>query len=372
MDSRQRVLLTLDHREADRVPVDYWASSQFTTRLQAHLGAANQEELLRLLGVDSRYVQGPSLAGLELRQREDGLVEDLWGVGRRTVTVDGPHYSWTYKEVAVSPLAGVTTVAEVDGYPRWPSPDWWDYSHVAEECARHPGYAVVLAGDRLDRTCQLKTACYLRGMEQFLIDLVLDPALAEAILRHIVEYHLEYGRRVFEAAQGRADIFMMGDDFGTQTGLMVSRDLWRRYFRAGFRQFIDLAHKYGLKVMHHTCGAVRELIPEFIDAGLDILQSLQPRAAGMDLAELKREFGRHICFHGSIDIQQTLPYGTPREIEAEVAARMAAGKPGGGFIISTAHDILPDVSLANVIALFESYRKYGNYVAVADRVAGQA
>jgi len=361
MQPRERVSSALAHREPDRVPIDYWASPQFTPRLLARLGLASQEELLARLGVDLRYVHGPSYVGLDLRSYPDGTTEDLWGVRRRTVTVVGPGFEWTYREVVQPPLADAATPGEVEAYSRWPSPDWWDYSSIEDQCRRAAGYAVVLGADRLDRTAQLKTAFYLRGMERFLTDLVTDPKLAEAILRPIVEYYLEYNRRVFEAARGRADIFFMGDDFGMQQGPIVSPDLWRTYFRAGFRQFIDLAHEYDLKVMHHTCGSVRKLIPEFIDAGLDILQSVQPRAVDMDLAELKREFGRDISFQGSIDIQHTLPHGTPEEVRAHVREQMHAGKPGGGFIACTAHDLLPDVPVENALVLFEAYHEFGAY-----------
>ena len=361
MKARERVLCALSHAEPDRVPIDCWASPQFTPRLLGHLGLTSEEELLNQLGVDLRYVRGPSYAGLELRAHPDGTTEDLWGVRRRTVTVLGPTFQWSYKEVVESPLAGATTAAEVDAYPRWPSPDWWDYAPLPHQCRRHADYAVVLGADRLDRTAQVKPAFYLRGMERFLTDLVLEPRLAEAILRHITEYYLEYNRRVFEATKGLADIFLMGDDFGTQQGPIVSLDLWRKYFRPGFRRFVDLAHAYGLKVMHHTCGSVRQLIPEFVDAGLDILQSLQPRAAGMDLRKLKREFGRHISFHGSIDIQHVLPRGTPDEVRRHARQQLRAGMPGGGFIVCTAHDILPDVPTENVVALFEAYHQFGSY-----------
>jgi len=343
------------------VPVDFWAVAETKQRLLAYLGLVTEEELLRYLGADLRYVVGPSFVGLERRRWPDGTTEDLWGVRRATITVQGNGYSWTYKEVTHSPLQAMTSVAEIEAYPGWPRAEWWDYSRVAEQCEHHAGYAVVSAGDRLDRTAQLKPAMYLRGMEQFLMDLTLEPVLADAIIEHIVDYYLEYNRRVFEAAQGKFDIFMMGDDFGMQTGPMVSVDMWRRFFRKGFRQYCDLAHKYGLKVMHHTCGSVRPLIPDFINAGLDILQSLQPRARDMDLAELKREFGRDLCFHGSLDIQETMPRGTPEDVRAEVKARMAAGKPGGGFIISTAHNLLPDVPLSNILALYDACREFGAY-----------
>jgi uroporphyrinogen decarboxylase len=202
---------------------------------------------------------------------------------------------------------------------------------------------------------------YLRGIEQILIDLVENPALVECMLEHINGYYLEYNRRVFEAAEGQIDVFMMGDDFGTQVGPMMSKATWRRFFGKGFRAYIDLAHRHGIRVMHHTCGAVRPLIPHFIDAGLDILQSLQPRAAGMDLAGLKQDFGRDLVFHGSVDIQRTLPFGTPDEVRAEVRRQLDVGKPGGGFIICTAHNIQIDVPLPNVVALIRAYQDYGWY-----------
>lgn len=361
MNSKERVLTALSHQEPDRVPCDCWMTPDVSERLQAHLGLSSHEELLRFFGVDLRYVMGPSYVGQEFRTHPDGTVEDLWGVRRRVMTVEREGYQFTYKHVAVAPLARMETVADVEGYDHWPSPDWWDYSTVAADCEQYDGYAVVNAGDRLDRTAQFKPMMYLRGMEQAYIDLVENPKIAEAIISHIRDYFLEYNRRVFEAARGKIDVFMMGDDFGTQKGMMMDLATWRRFFKPNFAAYIELAHRYGMKVMHHTCGAVRELIPEFIECGLDILQSLQPRAAGMNLAELKREFGRHICFHGSIDIQQTLPHGTPSDVRDMVQRQMEAGKPGGGFIISTAHNIPPETPTENVIALFEAYKEFGGY-----------
>ncbi|HID05663.1 MAG TPA: hypothetical protein EYP10_00795, partial [Armatimonadetes bacterium] len=306
MTSHERVMTTLQHCEPDRVPVDYWAVSEVTERLKKHFGFKTDEELLHHFNVDLRYVRGPSYIGLELRRHPDGTVEDLWGVRRRVVTIEGNGYRWSYKHVVEPPLAGATSVHDIEKH-RWPSPDWWNYSTIADECERHRkrGYAVVNAGDRLDRTAQFKPFMYIRGMEQAYIDLIKNPDIAEAIIAHIRDYFLEYNRRVFEAADGKIDIFMMGDDFGTQRGLMVDVETWRRFFKPGFKAFIELAHSFGIKVMHHTCGSVVELIPDFIECGLDILQSLQPRAVGMDLKVLKREYGKYLCFHDGIDVQRT-------------------------------------------------------------------
>lgn len=363
LSSRERALAALAHQETDRVPIDFWAVREVLARLQQHYGFEDVEALRAFIGVDFRTLPGPSIAGLRRRQYDDGTVEDLWGVRRRVVAFGQGQQGGTYEEVAHSPLAGATSVQEIERYPGWPSPDWWDYSGIAAQAraAREAGCCVVYAGDRLDRTAQLKTAMYLRGTEQIMLDLVENPALVECLLEHINAYYLEYNRRVFEAAGGYIDIFMMGDDFGSQVGPLMSVAAWRRFFEKGFRAYIDLAHRYGIRVMHHTCGGVRPLIPLFVEAGLDILQSLQPRAAGMDLAELKREFGRHISLHGSIDIQGTLPFGTPEDVRAEVAQRIRVGKPGGGFIICTAHNIQVDVPLCNIVALIDAYHEFAWY-----------
>jgi uroporphyrinogen decarboxylase len=383
--ARQRVLQAAARTRPDRIPVDYWADGEVTGRLVRRLGVADKEALLQRLGVDLRYVSGPVAPARE----RDGLFEDHWGVLRRPVTVEGVDrtgraWSWSYQHVHTAPLERATSVAEIERHP-WPSAEAWDYSGVRAECerARATGCAVVCGGDRLDRTAQLKPATYLRGIEQFLSDLVLEPALAECILEHIAAYYLDYNERVFHAAScvpneprdqpgaaprapegarsGRddqpIDIFFMGDDLGTQTSLWVSPRMYRRFFKERFRRFCDLAHRHGLKTMYHTCGNVLALVPELIDCGLDILQSLQP--AAMDLAALKREYGRALAFQGGIDIQQTMPHGTPDDVRREVADRAALLGEGGGYIFCTAHNLLPDVPTENLEALFDAYREQG-------------
>jgi len=257
-------------------------------------------------------------------------------------------------------MAGFSSAREVEQYD-WPSPKELDFQGLEEEwIAFHP-YAVVYAGDRLDRTCQLKTLMYLRGVEQALMDLVLHPKLVEAILERVREYYLSYNERLFRAAGKSIDLFMMGDDFGDQNGSLMSLGMWRKYFRNGFERYVSLAHQYGIPVMHHTCGSVREVIPDMIDCGLDVLQSLQPGAKDMDLVGLKREFGRDLCFHGGIDIQEVLPRGSPDDVRNHVQRVVQAGKPGGGYIACTAHAIQPDVSTENVLAMLEACEKYSAY-----------
>ena len=361
LTSRERVMLALAHREPDRVPMDFWATPEVKAAVQRHFGFKTPEELLNYFGVDFRVAAIPRYIGPALKTHSDESRNDVWGVRRQTVAFGAGAQAGTYQELLASPLASMTTAREIDNYSGWPSPDGWDYSHAAEECRQYPKHCVMARGDRLDRTAQLKPAMYLRGVEQIMLDLALSPEIVDCINEHIVTYFLELNRRVFESAQGGIDIFMMGDDFGTQTGPLLSVEMWKRFYEPGFRKYIELAHRYGIKVMHHTCGSVRPLIPLFIDAGLDILQSLQPRAANMNLRELKNEFGRHLSFQGGLDIQQTLPRGTPADVKHEVQDRLDAAKTGGGYILCTAHNLQADTPMENIIALFEAYHEFGKY-----------
>ncbi|HUT37208.1 MAG TPA: uroporphyrinogen decarboxylase family protein [Planctomycetota bacterium] len=363
MDSRERVALALAHREPDRVPVDYWAAPEATGKLLRRLGLRSQEQLLQRLDVDFRYIDGPRYVGPESRRARDGSVEDHWGVPRVRVSVGTGDRAAAYWEVARFPLADAKSVDEIRDYPHWPSPTWFDYAVVREQvaAARRTGRVVVFMGDRLNRCAQLKPAMYLRGVEQILLDFALAPDIAEAILARIAAFYLEYAKRTLEAAGGGIDVFMMGDDFGTQTGPFLSPAMWRRFLRPGFQALTRLGRRYGCKVAHHSCGSIRPIMPDLIECGLDILNPLQPDVADMDHRELKREFGRSLSFHGSISIQRTLPFGTPRDVRREVRERMATLAPGGGFIFCTAHNIQGDTPVRNIEALFDAYRTLGRY-----------
>ena len=363
MTARERVKMAINFEEPDRIPIDNWMVPEIKKRCMNYWGCDSEEELLAFLGVDVRDNYGPSYVGQTFKEFDDGTVADLWGVRRKIVTYGkGTPHEGIFKEVAWSPLEHMTSVEEINAYEGWPSPDWWDYSKMREECAYwHPEYFVLNKGDRLDRTAQLKPMMYLRGIEQTYIDLARNPKIVECIRDHIVNYFVEYNPRVFEAGGDEVDMFMMGDDMGGQRGPLLSVEMWRRYFRDAYRKYCDIAHKYGLKVMYHTCGDVYKLIPEFIENGLDCLQSLQPQATNMDIKRLKQEFGKDLSFQGGMDIQQILPLGTPDDVRKMVKYAADNAKKGGGYIFGTAHNIQADTPMENVAALFEGYHEYGVY-----------
>ncbi len=359
--ARQRAREALSHREPDRVPVDFWSTAETDARLLEHMGLANREELLEAFAVDFRYIAGPEYTGPPVQIHDDGTRYDLWGVPRRQVGVKGDGWEQIYWEVVSYPLADCASVADVEAYDKWPSPDWFDYSVIREQCARCDDYCVVFEGDRLNRIAQLKPAMYLRGADQILVDMMVAPDLFDAIVGRISEFYLEYQRRILQAADGAIDLLMTGDDFGMQNGPIMAPEQWRARLKPGFAAFIELAHQYGVPVMHHTCGSVFELIPDFIDAGLDVLQSLQPEARDMDPARMKKLYGADLAFQGGISIQRTLPFGTPHEVREEARHLFEAMKPGGGFFAGTSHKIQADTPVENVVALIEAYREFGTY-----------
>ena len=410
MTHRQRVLDAVNHKVPDRIPIDFWAVPEVFGQLRQALSLPDDEAVRARFDVDLRYFNGPALKSRPPADLPEGVVQDHWGVQRQRHTVsgqrrDGTEYSWTYGHLIRSPLAAATSVADVERHA-WPTADLWDYSGVRAACQalKDAGYCVVAGADRLDRTAQLKPAMYLRGVETFLTDLALEESIAECILQHVADYYLEYNRRLFEAAgqirgegvsplrregilpsqmlsdpetagetpathkggtpsprSGPIDIFFMGDDMGTQASTYVSPDMYRRFFKKRLAAYCEQAHRYGMKTMYHTCGRVAPLVGDFIDAGLDILQSLQPQAMGEELAALKREYGRHLAFQGGIDIQGVLPRGTPDEVAEHVRSRAEILGEGGGYIFGTAHNILPDTPTENILALVEAYRRYGKY-----------
>ncbi|MFH1024292.1 MAG: uroporphyrinogen decarboxylase family protein [Planctomycetota bacterium] len=362
MNSRDRVFRTLKHETPDRVPVDVWLSKGTKEKIAA-AWKMTEAEFLDAHDVDFRYIEGPRYVGPALRKFPDGTEEDLWGVRRTRVNAWTPEGREHYEELARSPLATATTPDEIENYSHWPSPDWYDFSDIARQCetVRRKGRVAVFVGDRLNRVAQLKPAMYLRGVEAIFMDMSLNPEVAHAIFRRIRTFYAAYMTRILDAANGRLDIFLTGDDFGSQNGPLVSPAMWTEFLGEGFADYVRLATSNNVRVMHHSCGSIRPIIPLLAERGLDILQSLQPEAAGMDPREIKAEFGKRLAFQGGISVQKTLPFGTPEDVRREVKRVRETLAPGGGYIFCTSHNIQADAPLRNIQALLDAYREYGNY-----------
>lgn len=361
---KERALQAINHREPDRVPVDYSAKDEVTKTLIQYYGCRNQDELLEQFRVDFRYVDPVDrllyndhlYRGPEMRRYPDGSWDDVWGVRHKRVPYQTAFGGGIYNEPVGAPLRDATTVAEVDAYP-WPDPAWYDFSGVAAQCALYPDHAIVggvwaaIFGD----------AWRMQGLDTFLMNLIAAPAVAEAILRHVEEFYLAINDRFFQAAPGKVAIFYHGGDLGMQDRLLISPMMFRRFVKPGLARLTEQGHKYGAKVMYHTCGAVRDILPDLIEIGTDILDPVQAAATGMDLKELKQEFGEDICFHGGISTQTVLPIMTPEEVRDEVRRVLDIMMPGGGYILQSDQSLQPDVPIENIVAMYEAAQEYGVY-----------
>lgn len=363
MNSRDRVFTSLRHEEPDRVPIDYWASSEVNALLLKHFHFSSQEELLNHFNVDFRYLAGPAYIGPKLFVHPDGSINDHFGVPRKTVAYGKGSAQGRYQEVTDYPLAQAASVDEVASYPHWPKAEWFDYDCVRQQArqAYEKEKVVVFMGDRLNRCAQLKPAMYVRGVEQILMDTLINPEIAHTIFNKIADFYVRYCELVLDAGDGMIDVLFTGDDFGTQTNTFISVDMWRRFLQPGFKSFIEAGHRYQCLVAHHTCGSIYPLIPDFIDCGLDILNPLQPEVENLDHQRVKEEFGKKLSFHGGISIQNTMPKGSPRDVMGEVKKRFTSLAPQGGYIFCTAHNLQIDTPLENIVALFQAYLDYGKY-----------
>jgi len=347
MTGKERVLKAINHETADRVPVDFWATKDAENKLLSWFNLKDRETLLEKLGIDIKQVF-PEYTGPPLRSFTDGSKEDIWKVRRKAIWAGNA----TYDEITWYPLSGASSIEDLEKF-EWPAPGMFKTSDMEAVCNRYDRYAVLLCDERTNRTTVLHQGIYLRGMEQMMLDIALNPDFVHALFSKISRFYIDLNRKVFEAADGKIDILLVGDDIGTQNGLLLSPAQIREFFLPYLKKYVKLCKDFGVKAMFHSCGAIRELIPDLIDAGFDILNPIQVRAAGMVPAELKKEFGGRICFHGGVDVQKTMPCGTVEEVRKEVRERIDVMGKDGGYILAPTHNFQADVPIENMIAFYE-------------------
>jgi uroporphyrinogen decarboxylase len=380
---RERVLTALRHETPDRVPVDFLATCEIWDRLIEHLeldttgiGPAEyfepaREALLRRFEVDCRVLSYDQFCTPPDSLIHPGSHVNWWismnrstpnRMWRQVNPDDTFHDIWSthsYKmETAVGayegfktwPLSAATSVEDLKRHP-WPEPDWWDFSPVPEILRALDAHTPYHIRFRIGSVFEL--GWQLRGLEEFMIDLASQPALPVYIMERMTDILVENLRRVLAVAGDRLDMVYFYDDIATQQSLMISKKMWRQYVRPHHARLIEVAHQHGKPVMYHTDGSVRQMIPELIDMGVDLLNPLQPDAKDMDLGAIKAEFGGQLSFHGGVDIMRTLPKGKPEQVRAEVRERVRQLGPGGGYILCSSHHIQPDTPIANVIAMYD-------------------
>ena len=374
MTSRERVRMAVNHQEADRVPMDLWGSdsrlnTNFYLRLKETLGEQDQlGERIRpgstseyedytlsdRIGSDFRHINIGKPDGFKSYQDEKGNTIDEWGVGRKLI---GKHPSLTYH-----PLANAT-IEDLETYP-WPkmidegrirgleqrAKDWYENTDFAIT-------ATSATSGTIFELCQ-----YLRGIEQFLVDLYVEPEFAAALIEKVTDLLIELNVYYVKAVAPYIEWIEFTSDFGTQNAPFISPDCFEEFFLKPHQRLFSAvkAAAPNVKIFLHSCGSVRKLIPLFIQSGVEILSALQPLAAGMDSYELKAEYGDRLVFHGGVDAQEAIP-GTLEELREECRKRIEAFGPGGGYIFSPSNHFQNDVPVENFFKMYEFGREFGVY-----------
>ena len=379
---QERVNIALSHRRPDRVPVDFLAVPEIWELLAARLKIASAplddslffdprwEEILRRLEVDCRVISydqfcappesafpaGGRTEWWKVQSRstparmwrwvgEDSVATEIFGRRFKVQTNELGSY-----EENMPVLGKAESLADIQAH-RWPEPNWWDF---------RPVKAVVrdMNGDRRHHIrfrmgAVFELAWQLRGMENFLTEMAADPAIPTYMMERITDILVEVTRRLLHEAGDDIDMLYFYDDVGSNLSLLISKKMWRTFIRPCHEKLIAVAKQHGKQVMYHTDGAVRPLIPDLIEMGIDVLNPVQPGTTGMEPKELKRDFGQRLCFHGGVDIVHLLPKGSAEDVRE--AARRLANDLGrdGGYIMAGSHHIQCDTPLENIFALYE-------------------
>jgi uroporphyrinogen decarboxylase len=356
MKHRERIIAALNHEEPDRCPMQVSFTPEFADLLQRDMamgekvlnlsravhnphGGGNTYELERALGVDMLqtsvcWANGYYQAGAEYT--------DEWGVTWRSVPYETPFGTGHYTEIVGHPLANDGAISQYHS-PNPNRPELYQDAQWTIEQFKDEFWIVGVTV-----TTIWEAGWGLRGFERLLTDLVTNPDLAETILDIPYNYHLTAAKRLVEMG---VDMIWIGDDVGTQRAMLMSPKHWRRFLKPRMASFIAALKAINpqVKVAYHTDGTVWPIIPDLVEIGLDILNPVQP--ACMDPAEVKRLYGDRLCFWGSIDEQDTLPFGTPEKVRNEVITRLKTIGKDGGLIIGPTHHLQLDTPMENFWAM---------------------
>lgn len=339
MTSRERVLTALRHELPDRVPRDFWAEEPAWNRLLAHVGYRDRERLLRQLGIDLRHLDAP---GPPERAVGEGVFQNFWG--ERYVyqpTSWGP-----MREDIPGALATAGSLADLEAFA-WPSPDERDYSGLKRQAREDEEFALVYGfADVWQRPA------LVRGWEEMFLDMAAHPERVHFLCRKFTDYYLEDYTRAAEATSGRIDLYLLISDLGSQRGPLISLAMFRRFVAPYLAEMAGHIHRLGGRVLYHSCGAIGPFIPDLIELGVDVLDPIQPVTLDMAPESLKARYGGRLSFHGGIDMQKLLPFGTPEQVQAEARRYCEVLGSSGGYILGPAHFFQPDVPPENVLAAY--------------------
>jgi uroporphyrinogen decarboxylase len=370
--------MALNHQEPDRVPLDFGTGGNTspTPEVYSQLAKIYQvkgpvqyvphmmrlaqvdEIILQALEIDTRPIyMNPVSKGIR-PCTEPGFFYDEWGVKWREFDVGGV----IYREAAESPLQNAS-IDDLERYAWWPDPnDSQRYEGVqaaAQKLYQETDYALI--GCPAFNTVW-ERAYLLCGYARMLEGLVSDPEFVHAVFRKITDVVLIQLRQFLALAGSTLEVVKIGDDLGGQQNCLMSPATYRQTIKPYHQEIFNCIHQNSpAKAFLHTCGSVMKMLPDLVDAGVEILNPVQVSAKGMDTAILKRDFGSKLTFWGAVDTQWALPHGSQEDVKAEVHRRIQDLGPGGGYVVAPVHYVQSDVPAENVITMYQAALEYGRY-----------
>lgn len=344
MTSRERVFAALEHCQPDRCPVDLWLEDSTVQTLMKHFQIERPEELNDIFEADLQFVFPDSILP-EPEILPDGSWYDTMGTHRHRVRND----YCEYLEYASYPLAFAETVKDLEKYTRWPDPKAFDWEHFADKIGDLHDKRVI----KLHAGGIYEVAWGLRGQEQLLMDMIIEPEIVHYIMEKLCGYWCDFVRFALDAAGDKIDLVYTYDDIATQHTLIMSPEMLEEFVYPYHRRVNGIIKSYGKKIIYHSCGSVVSQIHRLREFPIDVLNPLQPLAKGMDFEILKDTWGDSLCFLGGIDVQHLLPKGSVEEVREEVRRAVSVLGKNGGYILSSAHYIQNDTPIENIKALFD-------------------
>lgn len=375
MNHRERVLKALNHEEPDRVPLDLGGScwsmvdvAYYNLKKYLHLGPCDDEvidrtwnlvakfdeRILEYFDIDIRRIYLREPEGYEVKIGEDKSFIDKWGFKRR---IKGP-----YSELIDHPLRYEEDINTIKKFKFFNLDNGMTkgLKNDAEYLKNNTDYAIAA---RKPMEGILEIPMWIRGFEQFLMDVVLNKKLVEALIGKVTDFAIEIWSLYLTDIGGYLDMVEFSDDISSQNGLLFSPELYKELVFPHYKRLLSfIKSKTKAKIVHHCCGTLATGgLQNLIDSGIDVLESLQPMSKNMDTTYVKDNFGSSCSFLGGVDIQYIIPFGTTKDVEKEVKRRIAIWAPGGGYIFGPTHELQPDSPPENIVAMYETAKKYGKY-----------
>ncbi|HDR16131.1 MAG TPA: hypothetical protein ENN79_11730 [Desulfobacteraceae bacterium] len=377
---RERVLKAVSHQMADRVPRDLGGTFTSTIARGAHdsllqyLGMEGESKVIRkwarAVRPDERVLARFDIDTRMVTPRHDDSWNEYWRLSPmspESTRTDEWGVTWRRPEtgpwfISNHPLKAAQTINDLDMHPFWPDPEdderYYGLKEQARRLKEETDYAVIGVFPRP----VVSLSQFLRGYDTFFMDLALNHVMLEAVMDRILDLDLRIGERILSEIGSYVDIMFVHDDLATQESLMFSPDHYRKFVKPRHKKIFDCIKTHSdAKILFHTDGAIRPLLDDLIEIGVDALNPIQVSAAGMEPEKLAADYGNRLCFWGGMDTQRVLNTGKPGEVRAEVRNLVRSLGGAGNYVIAAVHNIQDDVPPENVIALFDAAEEFGIY-----------